>query len=149
MRGGNLHEFVVEFLCVPSGRQAVTRHGVLAHSDEPSRGPGSATIAQVIQDVHRLASRQPQSLQDRAPSLREDALARHAVDHSDVLLASAPALEAEVARASLPPVGTTLPLAAERLYRVRRPAMRVTYGSLRSRQRTISRALITSSGGER
>jgi hypothetical protein len=133
---------------VLSGRQSVASHGILAHSDEPSRAPRSATFAQVVQDIHRLARRQPKSLQDRAASLGEDSLARHAVDHSDVLPTPAPAAEAEVTRASLPAVGTTLPLAAERVYRVRRPIVLVTDGPLRSCQRAINRTLITSSGGK-
>jgi hypothetical protein len=91
----------------------MSRHGVSVHSDKPRRASRSTAFGNVLQNGDRLLERELQPLNGRSLPLREDALARLAVDHPDRTLVPAPALKAQVPDATLAQIGAAFVPAAE------------------------------------
>jgi hypothetical protein len=98
---------------VGTGLGDVACHGVLVHTDEASRGPGPAALAEVIQDVEGLGIGQARLLQDGALALGEAGLAGAAGDHADAMAFATVAPEGEVSMAPATGVGALGILAAE------------------------------------
>ena len=95
----------MEVLGLGAGLGEVARDGVPGDPGEAAGGADAAALAEVVEDGDGLVGREAGSFEGGALAFGVGLLAGAAVDEADLLLASAPAAEIEVAVAALAVVG--------------------------------------------
>ena len=103
--GGKRHEFVVAVFGLLAGEAEVARDGVPGDAGQAAGGADAAALAEVVEDGDDLVGGQLGAFQGGALAFGAGPLTGAAVDHADVLVATAPAAEINIAVTAFAVVG--------------------------------------------